>query len=154
MGTGDRLLDYGPTSTMVRGSMEHKWKMIAGLLIGSCLASAAEPNVPTKWRKFVYRSSIVALSAANLIDIGSSWGGRESTPFLRSSDGKFGTRGTAIKLGMLTGLLSAEVWLVRTHPNADIAASAANFAMAGVMSKIAANNIGIKNQYGPPVLEK
>ena len=101
----------------------------------------------------MYRSSIIALSAANLIDIGSSWGGRESTPFLRSPDGTFGSRGTVIKLGMLSGIISTEVWLVRSHPTSDLGASAANFGMAAIMSKIAANNIGIKSRYGPRTLE-
>jgi hypothetical protein len=87
---------------------------------------------------------MVALTAANAIDIGSSWGGREQTPFLRSSDGRFGARGTGIKLGMLAGMISTEVWLVRKNPNADIAASSVNLAMAAIMSRIAANNIRIK----------
>ena len=125
-------------------SMKQKMKMIVGLLISTCLVSAEELKPPVKWRKILYRSSIVALSAANLIDIGSSWGGRELTPFLRSPDGRFGTRGTAVKLGMLTGLISTEVWLVRKHPNADISATAANFGMAAMMSRIASNNIRIK----------
>jgi hypothetical protein len=129
-------------------SMTQKMQVIVGLLICGCFANGQETKQPVKWRKILYRSSIVALTAANFVDIGSSWGGRESTPFLRSSDGTFGTRGTAIKLGMLTGLLSAEVWLVRKHPDADIAATAANFGMAAVMSRIAANNIQIKTSSG------
>ncbi len=124
--------------------MKQKMKMIAGLLICTCLVRGEELNPPAKWHKILYRSSIVALSAANLIDIGSSWGGREMTPFLRSSDGRFGTRGTAVKLGMLTGLITTEVWLVRKHPKTDIAATTANFGMAAMMSRIAANNILIK----------
>jgi hypothetical protein len=124
--------------------MKQKLKVIAGLLICTCLVSGEELKPRVKWRKILYRSSIVALSAANLIDIGSSWGGRELTPFLRSPDGTFGTRGTAVKLGMLTGLISTEVWLIRKHPNADIGATAANFGMATMLRRIASNNIRIK----------
>ncbi len=124
--------------------MKQQMKMVTGLLICTCLVSGEELNRPAKWRKVLYRSSIVALSAANLIDIGSSWGGREMTPFLRSSDGRFGTRGASVKLGMLAGLVTTELWLVRKHPNAEIAATAANFGMAAMMSRIAANNIQIK----------
>jgi hypothetical protein len=120
--------------------------MIIGLLISGFVLSGAELKPRARWRTILYRSSIVALGAANAIDIGSSWGGRELTPFLRSPDGRFGARGTGIKLGMLAGIISTEVWLVRKYPNADVAATSANFAMSAMMGRVAAHNIRIKTK--------
>jgi hypothetical protein len=112
-------------------------KLLIAILLSGCLLSGAEVKPCTRWRTVLYRSSIIALAAANAIDIQSSWGGRELTPMLRSGDGRFGARGAGIKLGMLAGMVSTEYLLVRKRPKAELPFSAANLAMAAVMSRIA-----------------
>jgi hypothetical protein len=119
-------------------------KLLIGILLSGCLLSGAEIKPHTRWRTVLYRSSIIALAAANAIDIQSSWGGRELTPMLRSGDGRFGARGAGIKLGMLAGMVSTEYFLVRKHPEAELPFSAANLAMTAVMSRIAANNYAVR----------
>ena len=116
-------------------------KLIACFLICSSLGNA-EPR--RRWRTTLHKTSVVALSVANAIDIGSSWGGRETTPFLRSADGRFGARGTGIKLGMLIGIVTTEAILVRKHRNADVYATTLNLSLAAAMTKISMNNIAIK----------
>ena len=51
--------------------------------------SHAEEGRPRpRWRTVLYRASVAALTAATAADVGSSMGGREMTPFLRSGDGR------------------------------------------------------------------
>ena len=125
---------------------EHTMKLLIGLIAGTCLLNAAESNSRPKWRTILYRTSIVALGAANAIDIGSSWGGREMTPFLKSNDGRFGARGTGIKIGMFTGIAVTEMWAAKKHREADLLATPLNLAMAAAMTKISMNNIAIKRR--------
>jgi hypothetical protein len=119
-------------------------KLLIGILLSGCLLSGSEIKSQSRWRKVLYRSSVIALTTANAIDIQSSWGGRELTPMLRSSDGRFGARGAGIKLGMLAGMLTTEYFVVRKHPKAELPFSSVNLAMAAMMSRIAANNYAIK----------
>ncbi|HUS06988.1 MAG TPA: hypothetical protein VMZ52_11850 [Bryobacteraceae bacterium] len=121
-------------------------KIFLGVLLTVGLMSGAERNSRPRWRTILYRSSIVAVTAANAFDIGSSWGGRELTPMLRSRDGRFGARGTGIKLGMLAGILTTEHYFVRKHPESDLAASTVNLAMAAMMSRIAARNVTVSSE--------
>jgi hypothetical protein len=120
-------------------------KLLIGILLSGCLLSGAEIKPHTKWRTVLYRSSIVALTVANAVDIQSSWGGRELNPMLRSADGRFGARGAGIKVGMLAGMVTTEYFLVRKHPQAELAAGTVNLAMAAMMSRIAANNYAIRS---------
>jgi hypothetical protein len=119
-------------------------KLLVCLLISGCLLNAEEMKPRPSWRTILYRSSIVALTAANAIDIGSSWGGQEKTPFLRSTDRWFGARGTGAKLGMLAGIVSTEMWMTHKHRDADMIATTVNLSLAAAMTKISMNNIAIK----------
>src|SRR3954453_2390629 len=126
-------------------------KLLIGVLMTACLLTAGEANTRPKWRTVLYRSSIIALAAANAIDIGSSWGGREMTPMLRSADGTFGARGTGIKLGVLAGMISTEMWLIRKYPNSDMVSTPLNLAIAASMSRIAVNNLRNRNSQAPSI---
>lgn len=66
-----------------------------------------------------YRASQLALVGAMTADIGSSWGCAEANPILRSADGRFYGRGTAIKVGVTsTGLLLTHL-LKRKFPKLE-----------------------------------
>ena len=83
--------------------------------------------------------SRIALVAASAADTASSWGGFEANPLLRSHDGRFGARGSAIKFGVLA------VWLLasRKHQSEPVVVYG-NFAAAGLLSGVAARNWRIR----------
>lgn len=123
-----------------------KWML--ALLMTGCLVHAEEGRPRPRWRTMLYRASVAALTAATAADVGSSMGGREMTPFLRSGDGRFGSRGATIKFGMLGGMLVAEHWMKKKYPTAEMPLTVFNASMAAVSTKIAIDNIGIQRRSG------
>lgn len=99
-----------------------------------CAGIARGQNRPLYW------SSVAALTAAHVADTHSSWGKYEANPLLRSSDGRFGLRGAAVKSGIAAGNLTVQTLILRKWPKARKAAAIINFAAAGVIVGIAARN--------------
>lgn len=116
------------------------------MLMTGCLLHAEDGKPRPRWRTMLYRTSVFALTAATAADVGSSMGGRELTPFLRSGDGRFGARGATIKFGMLGGMLAAEHWMKKKYPSAEAPLTVFNASMAAVSTKIAIDNIGIQRR--------
>ncbi len=102
----------------------------------------------TKWKK-VWKFSAAVLGAANAADVHSSWGGYEGNPLLRGPDGRFGARGTAIKGGIITGIVVFE-YLVTRKKGAEAkekvfkALAITNFALTGVFGGAAARNYQLR----------
>jgi hypothetical protein len=93
----------------------------------------------------LWRSSVIALAAANALDIHSSWGKHELNRALASADGTFGARGTAVKLGFQGGLMGLEYLLVRrrSSPRLLKALTVVNFAAGSVIASTALHNYTI-----------
>lgn len=102
-------------------------------------ASAAEK--PSRWRA-VWRLSEALLAGANGADIASSWGKSEANPLIRTGP-HFSYGSLAIKLGVVTGSLAAQHYLVRRSPNQTPYYASANLAVAGALSVAAAHNMGV-----------
>jgi hypothetical protein len=83
--------------------------------------------------------SRIAIVAASTADAASSWGGFEANPLLRSSNGRFGVRGSAIKFGVLAAWLLA----TRKHKYEPVVVYG-NFAAAGALSGVAVRNWRIR----------
>jgi len=83
--------------------------------------------------------SLTAHGAASLADGISSWGRYESNPLLRSSDGRFGSRGATIKSGLF-GFTLATSLAVRKNRRWRKWAIVANVAAAAAYTGIAARN--------------
>jgi hypothetical protein len=109
----------------------------------ACVAAAAEPargdNGYESGRR-LWWTSVAALGAATALDIQSSWGRREINPLLRSSDGRFGGRGVAIKIGV-AGIASGLQWLVvRKHPRLETPLAGTNAGLAAMFAAAAVHN--------------
>lgn len=98
----------------------------------------AWPETPRmgKWWKL----SSAILAAAVAADAHSSWGRMEANPLLRGPDGRFGTRGLALKAALIAGTVGAQYLLLRKHPSGAKYGVAANLAIAGVLGGAAISN--------------
>jgi len=92
--------------------------------------------------KLIWRISIAALVTASAMDAATSMGKYESNGVLRGSDGKFGTKGIALKAG-ITGITLLPQLLLRNHANLRKPFTIANFAQAGMYSAVAIHNAGV-----------
>lgn len=66
-----------------------------------------------------YRISQIAIVGAMTADIASSWGCAEANPLLRSADGRFYAKGTAIKVGVTSAGLLMTHLLKRKFPKLE-----------------------------------
>ena len=95
-------------------------------------------STPTQARSRWYRVGQVAWAAANLVDVGSSWGKRELNPVL--GRGRFGRRQAGIKLGVAGGWLVGQEVLRRRVPESARAITVVNLAGAGGLGVVAVGN--------------
>jgi hypothetical protein len=86
----------------------------------------------------LYRWSVVAMTAASAADVASSWGKTELNPAL--GRGQFGFRQTGIKVSISAGVLTAQWWQLRKHPELRKGMAISNFAVAGGLGAVAAGN--------------
>jgi hypothetical protein len=84
--------------------------------------------------------SLAPLVVSQSLDASSSWGLRELNPVLAGSDGRFGMKATAIKFGVIGGLMGAEYLLVKKFPASAKFFTMANYATAGITTGIAVHN--------------
>ena len=106
------------------------------LILAFCLPLVAQDR-PFYW------PSVAAVTVAHGLDVHSSWGKHEANPLLQSADGRFGTRGAAVKSGIVAGSLTVQMLLLRKWPKARKAAAVANFAAAGVIVGVTVRNCGV-----------
>ena len=65
-------------------------------------ALEAEPlRTPRPVGKNLWRASLAAVTAVNVMNAGSSWGKRELNPNLSGNNGRFGAQGGGLKLGIV-----------------------------------------------------
>lgn len=100
----------------------------------------ANPN-PAAGRT-LWRASIAALTAANAMDVHSSWGKHELNPALSDSRGTFGMQGALIKLGLQGGLFGVEYLITRHRPGPKLyrVMSWINFGTAAGLAGVAGHN--------------
>jgi hypothetical protein len=87
-------------------------------------------------------ASSVALIAGTSFDAASSWGKYEANPLLRSSDGRFGSKGLMIKSAVAGGSLVPQI-LLRKRRKMQRMFTIANFALAGWYTGVGIHNIGV-----------
>jgi hypothetical protein len=112
-------------------------------LLSICTLSAQEGVRTVDTR--LWKTSLAALTVANLVDVRSSWGKHELNPALSGSTGKFGREGALIKLGLQGGLFGVEYLITRGHPTKKVyrALSFINFGAAAATGAVAARNYTI-----------
>jgi len=95
-------------------------------------------------KKRIWQISAAVLGAVTIADVHSSLGRHELNPMLRSSNGRFGARGIAVKSAIVGGALGAQWLLLRKNPKASGYAAGANFAMAAATSAAVARNHSVR----------
>ena len=133
-------------------------KLVLLVLIGICgttssLAGGPAPEgeplrVPRPVGRNLWRASLAAVAAVNVMDAGSSWGKRELNPNLAGNDGRFGWQGAALKMGIVGGVLVVESLVLRRRPSPKLYRGLAlvNFGGASVTGATAIRNFGIPRQ--------
>lgn len=95
------------------------------------------------WKR-IWKKSAIFLVTSSSIDIGSSLGKRELNPILAGHNGRFGSRGVTIKLGLLAGNLTAQHLILRNNPEKHKQLAIINLCTAGAYTGIAARNFSVK----------
>ena len=107
------------------------------ILIATLPMFAEHPAREWKW-------SAAAVAGASFADAATSFRGYELNPVLRGSDGRFGTRGIAIKGGVVAGMLLAQRTVGRRNPRAYRVFAKVNWVVAGVTSGVAVRNTRVR----------
>ena len=110
------------------------------VLTGCALYAQDVPN-PTAGRT-LWRASIAALTAANAMDVQSSWGKHELNSTLSNGSGTFGMQGALIKLGLQGSLVGVEYLITRHRPGPKLyrVMSWINFGAAAGLAGVAGHN--------------
>lgn len=120
----------------------YKQKLLAILLLlglFSCQAHAEEKRHGRLWRV-----SAVVLGAITIADMQSSAGRPEANPWLRSADGRFASRGVALKGAGVGAALGAQWLLLRRSPKAAPFAAGANLAASALTGAVVIRNHMLK----------
>lgn len=121
-------------------------KLLSSLLLCVCLfagtlnAETFATREESKGRGKVWWASVGAMIGASFFDAHSSWGRQELNPVLRGTNGEFGAKGIALKVGIASGVAIAQYFLLRKNPGAEKSMAIGNFGMAGVFGAIAVYN--------------
>lgn len=111
--------------------------------ISAVLLSACSLHAEGKAHKF-YKASVAAFVAGNALDTASSFGpGRETNPLL-ARGGQFTAGSAGIKLGIASGILVGEYFLMRKHPELEKPLGVANFGIGAALTGVAIHNMGMK----------
>jgi hypothetical protein len=108
-------------------------------------APAPSLAAPNPFPEKLWKTSIVALTIANILDVESSWGKHELNPALASAPGDFGGHGAFIKMGIASGILGLEYVITRRHTYGRLYRGLAiiNFFSAAMVGSTAAHNYTI-----------
>ena len=91
-----------------------------------------------------WKFSLAPVIASQVLDVVSSYGMRELNPMLAGPDGRFGARGTGIKLGANAAILGIEYLIVRKHTRAARILSRVNWSVSIVTTGFAVHNFAIR----------
>jgi hypothetical protein len=103
------------------------------------------PHATQPAGKNLWRASMVAVVAANVMDAHSSWGKRELNLNLSANNGKFGPQGALAKLGIVGGMFVLESLVLHHKPCSKFYRSLAviNFGWTSVTGVTAIRNYGV-----------
>ncbi|MDR3699858.1 MAG: hypothetical protein P4L56_09510 [Candidatus Sulfopaludibacter sp.] len=114
-------------------------------LSGSALLAQDVPNPDPGSSRTLWRASIAALTAANAMDIQSSWGKHELNPALANNSGTFGAQGALLKLGLQGSLVGIEYLITHHHSSGKLyrVLGIVNFGAAAGIAGVAVHNYGV-----------
>ncbi len=121
--------------------MRNVWAaVLTATLISSFTVSAQERLTPPGEK--LWKTSLVTLAGANLLDTASSWGKCEANPFLAGSGGRFDSKALMLKGATMGGILVLEQLTGKRHPRFYRAFAGANFAFSVGLTTVAVRNFG------------
>jgi hypothetical protein len=116
-------------------------------LTGCALYAQDVPDPNAGSGRTFWRASIAALTAANAMDIQSSWGKHELNPALANGGGTFGAQGALLKLGLQGTLVGIEYLITHHHsgPSGKLyrVFGIVNFGAAAGIAGVAVHNYGV-----------
>ena len=121
-------------------------KLLFLLVLSGCALQAQDSAISNPGAgRTLWRASIAALTAANAMDVQSSWGKHELNPALAGGSGTFGAQGALLKLGLQGSLVGIEYLITRRHPSPKLykVMSLINFGAAAGFAGAAAHNYGV-----------
>jgi hypothetical protein len=103
------------------------------------------PRAPQSAGKNLWRASMLAVAAANVMDAHSSWGKRELNLNLAEKNGSFGPQGVLLKVAIVGGIFGVESLILRHHSSAKFHRILAlvNFGSASVTGATAIQNLSV-----------
>ena len=107
--------------------------------LGIYKAETYRPSLARSWKW-----SLAPLVASQGFDIYSSYGMRELNPVLAGSQGQFGGKAIALKVGLIVALVGVEYLIVKTHPRAAGVFTKINWSGAALTTGFAAHNLTIR----------
>ncbi len=123
-------------------SFMHKTKLF--VLLFTFILFSFQARAQEKRHGKLWRVSAAVLGAVTIADMQSSAGRLEANPMLRSQDGRFSSRGVALK-GLVVGAAVGTQWLMlRKNPNAAPYAAGINFAAAALTGAAVVHNHMLK----------
>ena len=120
----------------------YKTKLFA-LLITLILFSVEAKAEGARHGKF-WRISAAVLGAVTIADMHSSVGRMEANPLLASHNGRFSSRGMALKGLVVGGALGVQWLMIKKNPNAAPYAAGVNFAAAALTGAAVVHNHMVK----------
>lgn len=128
-------------------------RYISLLVVCACLVNAQDMSLVSERdhrgapKRLLWKVSLAALVATQIMDSRSSWGYPEANALLRSPSGTFGGKAIGIKTAMTGGTVLAQ-WKALRKPWASTALyTIVNFAVAAATAGVAARNYSVRGQY-------
>jgi len=111
--------------------------MLFLVLAGRCFGQEGPKR---NWHK-QWIISVLALTAANVLDMRSSAGQMEANPFLRNGQGQFNMgRAFALKSVAAGSVVGLQAFLIRKRPEMAKPGAVMNFAIAGALAGVSVRN--------------
>ena len=120
----------------------HKIKLFALLFAFTLFSFQAKAE--EKRHGKLWRVSAAVLGAVTIADMQSSVGRMEANPLLSSQNGRFTSRGVALKGLVVGGALGAQWLMIRKSPKAAPYAAGINFAAAALTGAAVVHNHMLK----------
>ncbi len=119
--------------------MHNVWAAVLIAATGFSFNVSAQDR-PTPPGEKLWKTSLVTLAGANLLDSVSSWGKCEANPLLAGSGGHFDSKALLLKGAALGGVVVLEQLTGKSHPRFYRFFTGANFAFSVGLTTVAVRN--------------
>lgn len=109
------------------------------LVLFALLALPAYGQLPA-----TYKWSATALTAGTTLDCVSSYGAYEANPLWRSANGRFETKGVALRFAFVGSTLLVQRFVLRRHPSTAKLLTVVNFTSGVTLGGIAFRNFRVR----------